>query len=94
MTPLALVYHNRQKIWREPEKRKVGRGQGMIVPVMKIFLTGATGFIGGHLAQRLVESGHTLRCLVRPTARRARLERLGAELVTGDVTDPPRRGPA
>lgn len=54
---------------------------------MKIFLTGATGFIGGHLAPRLLRDGHELRCLVRSPGKAGRLEALGAATVTGDVTD-------
>lgn len=52
-----------------------------------IALTGATGYIGGALAERLVERGHRLRALVRPTSRTERLERLGAQLVVGDLGD-------
>jgi nucleoside-diphosphate-sugar epimerase len=52
-----------------------------------VLVTGATGFIGGHLAQRLVGEGHALRCLVRATSDTALLEDLGAELVVGDLTD-------
>ncbi len=48
-------------------------------------LTGATGFIGGHLAQRLVQDGYQVRCLVRPSSDTAALERLGVELATGDL---------
>jgi NADH dehydrogenase len=33
---------------------------------MRIFLTGATGFIGGHIVQALLAHGHHLTCLVRP----------------------------
>lgn len=33
---------------------------------MKLLLTGATGFIGGHLAHRLVAEGHNLSIVVRP----------------------------
>lgn len=51
-------------------------------------ITGATGFIGGHLAQRLAGDGYQVRCLVRPGSDTALLRELGAELVTGDVTDP------
>jgi dihydroflavonol-4-reductase len=54
---------------------------------MRIFLTGATGFIGGHMARRLAGEGHQLVCLVRP-GRQARLAGLGAEVVIGDVADP------
>ncbi len=52
-----------------------------------VFLTGATGYIGSRLARRLAERGDRLRCLVRPTSDTTELERLGAELVRGDLTD-------
>lgn len=35
----------------------------------RIALTGATGYVGGRLAQRLLRSGHTVHCLVRSTAK-------------------------
>ena len=54
---------------------------------MRIFITGATGFIGSHVAQRLAESKHELRCLVRKTSDVATLRELGATLIPGDVTD-------
>jgi nucleoside-diphosphate-sugar epimerase len=48
-------------------------------------VTGATGFIGGHLAQRLVADGYRVRCLVRSTSDTSRLDALGVELVVGDL---------
>lgn len=55
---------------------------------MRYLITGATGFVGPYLVQKLVQGGHHCRCLVRPTADAHDLDRLGAEIVTGDVTDP------
>ena len=52
-----------------------------------ILVTGATGFIGQHLARRLAAAGLPLRALVRATSDTAELERLGIELAIGDVTD-------
>jgi acetylornithine/succinyldiaminopimelate/putrescine aminotransferase/nucleoside-diphosphate-sugar epimerase len=49
-------------------------------------VTGATGFIGGHLAQRLVDEGHQVRCLVRASSDTSLLERLDVELAVGDLT--------
>ena len=56
----------------------------------RILLTGATGFIGGILAERLAADGHEVRCLVRnATSGRARaLERAGFELHVGDALRP------
>ncbi len=51
-------------------------------------LTGATGFIGGHLAERLVEEGYEVRCLVRPTSDTSRLRGLGVETVLGELGEP------
>lgn len=52
-----------------------------------VFLTGATGFIGSRLARQLAARGDRLRCLVRAGSDTADLERLGAELVVGELTD-------
>lgn len=55
---------------------------------MKALVTGATGFLGSHIAQRLVARGDDVRALVRPTSNRAFLESLGGvEFVEGDVTN-------
>jgi nucleoside-diphosphate-sugar epimerase len=50
-------------------------------------LTGATGFIGGRLARRLVEDGYTVRCLVRASSDTTELRELGVQLAAGDLTD-------
>jgi nucleoside-diphosphate-sugar epimerase len=54
---------------------------------MRIFLTGGTGYIGRALARRLVESGHEVRALVRPTSDAGPLRQLGAATFTGDIAD-------
>lgn len=51
-------------------------------------VTGATGFVGSHLVERLASSGWRLRALVRPTSDTALLERHGVEPVVGDLADP------
>lgn len=52
---------------------------------MKVFLTGATGFVTGNVARRLVARGDTVRALVRDPDRARRLA--GAELVSGDLAN-------
>ena len=54
---------------------------------MRVFLTGATGFIGSHVARALMARGDSLCCLCRPTSHRADLEELPIEWIVGDVTD-------
>lgn len=54
---------------------------------MRVFLTGATGFVGGAVARRLVADGHAVRALVRAPQRAQDLVRLGIELHQGDITD-------
>jgi dihydroflavonol-4-reductase len=52
---------------------------------VKVFLTGATGFIGSHVAHALARRGAVLRVLVRPSSRLENLRGLNAETVTGDL---------
>ena len=61
---------------------------------MRIVLTGATGFIGGHVARRLLDRGDDVVAIVRDPDRAADLAALGAELVRGDVTDKDSMRPA
>ena len=61
---------------------------------MKVFVTGATGFVGSHVARVLLQQGAELRLLVRAKSRTENLEGLAAERVVGDLCDeePLRRG--
>ena len=54
---------------------------------MLTFVTGATGFLGSHVARVLAEQGADLRLLVRPTSNLKNLEGLNAETATGDLRD-------
>ena len=56
---------------------------------MKVFITGATGFVGKHMAKSMIDCGHQLKCLSMgaegPDADY--LRELGAEIVTGNILD-------
>ncbi|HLF01904.1 MAG TPA: NAD-dependent epimerase/dehydratase family protein, partial [Anaerolineales bacterium] len=54
---------------------------------MRVFVTGANGFIGSHLVPILIKRGYGVTCLVRDPAKADRLAELGARLVKGDVTE-------
>lgn len=51
-------------------------------------VTGATGFLGSHIVDRLIERGETVRALVRDTSDTSYLESKSVELAKGDVTIP------
>ncbi len=51
-------------------------------------VTGASGFIGGKLAARLVRDGYQVRCLVRDSSDTTKLEQLDVQLAVGDLTTP------
>ena len=55
---------------------------------MKIFLTGATGFVGHHVAKALAAGGADLRFLTRKTSNLANLEGIPGSMVVGDLSDP------
>ncbi|MFJ8159056.1 NAD-dependent epimerase/dehydratase family protein [Streptomyces sp. NPDC094468] len=55
---------------------------------MRVLVTGASGFLGGHLVDACVRESHQVRALVRPTSDAARLRTVaGVELAHGDLCD-------
>src|ERR1700687_5933550 len=58
---------------------------------MLAFVTGATGFVGSHIARALAEQGADLRLLVRANSNTKNIDHVKAELVTGDLRDPASR---
>jgi dihydroflavonol-4-reductase len=61
---------------------------------MKVFLTGATGFVGHHVAGALSAEGADLRMLVRKTSNLANLEGIAGETYVGDLSEPETLKPA
>jgi nucleoside-diphosphate-sugar epimerase len=61
---------------------------------MKVFLTGATGYIGSAVAERLLAAGHQLTALARSDASAAKLQAAGIQPVRGDFSDPKSVGAA
>ena len=55
---------------------------------MKYLITGATGFIGPYLLERLISEGHSCRCLVREGSEIKVMQHSAVEIVTGDITRP------
>jgi uncharacterized protein YbjT (DUF2867 family) len=53
-----------------------------------ILVTGANGFVGSHLIERLRKDDIAVRALVRMPSRAEKLKDLGAEVVPGDISDP------
>ena len=54
---------------------------------MAKLVTGATGFVGSHIARKLAERGDELKLLVRKTSKTINIDDIKAERVYGDVTD-------
>lgn len=53
---------------------------------MRIAVTGATGFLGGHLVSRLLRDGHSVTAIARDRQRAASLQAQGVKVLFGDLT--------
>jgi nucleoside-diphosphate-sugar epimerase len=54
----------------------------------RYLITGATGFVGSHVAEAFVERGWPVSAIVRPTSDTSFLKQLGVTLQTGELNDP------
>jgi nucleoside-diphosphate-sugar epimerase len=59
----------------------------MTAPRTKVLVTGATGFLGGRLARRLVEEGYQVRALARQRSKTDALKNLDVEIALGELGD-------
>ena len=51
------------------------------------FVTGATGFVGSHVVRLLLSRGDRVRILARNSSRKSNIEKLGCDIVIGDLKD-------
>jgi uncharacterized protein YbjT (DUF2867 family) len=72
----------------DPFRRAVSLRPVASVSQAPILLTGGSGFVGGHLADRLRADGREVRALARDSGKASKLASLGFELVEGDMTNP------
>jgi nucleoside-diphosphate-sugar epimerase len=60
----------------------------MVMASTQLLVTGATGFVGGHLVTELAKKGYSVTALVRKGSARGHLEELGIGMVEGNLEDP------
>ena len=53
----------------------------------KVLITGATGFVGGRLAEMLLEQGAEVRCVVRNFGHATRIARMGPKIIPADLAN-------
>jgi len=54
---------------------------------MRVFVTGATGFVGGHLVETLIDAGATVTAIVRSPDKAKEIARRGVTILEGDLSD-------
>jgi nucleoside-diphosphate-sugar epimerase len=59
-----------------------------VIPSMRIFLTGATGYIGSAVLDALLRNGHSVTALVRDPEKAERMTMRGVQPVVGDLAEP------
>lgn len=77
-----MEIHPSPQLNRVPARQRSGQGLST-----RVLVTGATGFVGSHVAQLLAEQGADLRLLVRASSNTANIAGLNAETVIGDLQD-------
>jgi len=75
-------------VHRFPYARTRGAEHRYTLTLMLAFVTGATGFVGSHVARALAANGADLRLLVRANSTTKNIVDLKADLVTGDLREP------
>ncbi|MBC9179319.1 NAD-dependent epimerase/dehydratase family protein [Pseudoroseomonas ludipueritiae] len=84
---IEACYARRELLKMPWESITPRHASAVVAPGTKVAITGATGFIGGRLAERLLEQGAEVRCLVRSMGAAVRLARLPVEIRKVDLTD-------
>src|SRR5260370_34909453 len=92
--PERCESHERRWLWRRARNADAATtGPGFvgwkIARVMTTLVTGASGFLGSHVARLLAERGEGVRVLLRPSSQTRLLEGLAGGRVSGDPRDSP-----